>query len=75
MRLADGDALLIGGVPDNGPSLATTERYDVATNRWSPGATLAQARAHGAAATLLGGRVLAIGGQDAAFSHLTSAEL
>ena len=55
--------------------MATTERYDVATNRWSPGATLAQARAHGAAATLPGGRVLAIGGQDAAFSHLTSAEL
>jgi hypothetical protein len=54
--------LVVGGVNASG-ALATAERYDPATNSWSPAGTLTAPRDGHTATILLNGQVLVIGGQ------------
>ena len=73
--LADGRALLAGGLAGDGSTvLRSTLFYDPAKNRWSPGPELANVRAGHAAAVLADGRVLVAGGADQV-GRLASSEL
>ena len=82
--LPSGKVLVAGGLvlPFPSPSLASTELYDPATNRWSTAAPMIQSRTRHTAALLRDGRVLVVGGltvtlQDGGLfpSQLTSAEI
>jgi hypothetical protein len=81
-QLADGSVLVIGGIDFNNTSLtrtvASVERYDLATDHWSRVAPLLTPRS-GATATLLAdGRVLVAGGDpkdDFSGYTLATAEL
>ena len=70
--LADGAVLVSGGAgrpAAGGPfadALATTERYDPPTGRWTPTAPLALPRAFHTATTLRDGTVLVVGGRGLA---------
>jgi N-acetylneuraminic acid mutarotase len=62
--LANGQVLVTGGrggIPGPG-ALASAERYDPATNTWTPAASMATARNEGFALRLTGGQVLVLGG-------------
>jgi N-acetylneuraminic acid mutarotase len=62
--LATGQVLVTGGrggIPGPG-ALASAERYDPATNTWTPAASMATARNEGFALRLTGGQVLVLGG-------------
>jgi N-acetylneuraminic acid mutarotase len=73
--LADGRALLAGGLAANGLTvLRSTLLYDPTKNLWSPGPELANLRTGHAAAVLADGRVLVIGGVDQV-GKLASSEL
>jgi len=68
--LRDGTVLVVGGNSGSGARLdvgasavARAERYDPATDRWSPAGDLAQARSGHVATLLLDGRVLVTGGE------------
>jgi len=77
--LADGRILAIGGVDLNNTSnavnaVASVERYDPATDRWTPVAPLLAPRAGAAVATLPDGRILVAGGDpQGSFSGYTLA--
>jgi N-acetylneuraminic acid mutarotase len=82
--LPSGKVLVAGGLvlPFPAPSLASTELYDPATNRWSPAAPMIESRTRHTATLLRDGRVLIVGGltvtlQDGGLfpSQLTSAEI
>ena len=63
--LADGRALLAGGLAADGVTLLrSTSLYDPATGSWSPGPEMKEARTDHAAALLTDGRVLVAGGTD-----------
>ncbi len=75
--LQDGKVLLAGGM--GGSALASAERYDPASNAVSPAGSMATPRS-GHTATLLtvgpdAGKVLIIGGRDAASAPLASMEV
>jgi Galactose oxidase, central domain len=73
--LADGRALLAGGLAADGSTvLSSTQLYDPAKNLWSSGPGLANARTAHAAAALADGRVLVTGGADLV-GRLASSEL
>ncbi len=62
--LANGQVLVTGGrggIPSPG-ALASAERYDPATNTWTPAASMATARNEGFALRLADGQVLVVGG-------------
>jgi N-acetylneuraminic acid mutarotase len=66
--LADG-VLVVGGIDASGatfprPTLADAERYDPATERWTPTAPLATPRTAHTATPLADGRVLVVGGES-----------
>jgi len=82
--LPSGKVLVAGGLvlPFPAPSLASTELYDPATNRWSTAAPMIESRTRHTATLLRDGRVLVVGGltvtlQDGGLfpSQLTSAEI
>ncbi len=82
--LPSGKVLVAGGLvlPFPAPSLASTELYDPATNRWSSAAPMIESRTRQTATLLRDGRVLIVGGltvmlQDGGLfpSQLTSAEI
>ena len=82
--LPSGKVLVAGGLilPFPSPSLASTELYDPATNRWSAAAPMIESRTRHTATLLRDGRVLVVGGltvtlQDGGLfpSQLTSAEI
>ncbi len=60
----DGGAIVAGGAGPDGSVLATSERYDPATGRFSPGPPLVAARAGAESAALPDGKVLVLGGAD-----------
>jgi len=67
VRLVDGRVLVTGGYNDtlnggSGGGLASAERFDPATNSWTPAGTMSGMRYSHATATLADGRVLAVGG-------------
>ena len=73
--LADGRALLAGGLASDGVTvLRTTLLYDPAKRAWSAGPDLRDARTDPAAATLSDGRVLIAGGVDY-LGRLAAAEI
>lgn len=76
--LADGQVLVAGGRTGAGPVLSNTgEVYDPATVTWTPtvAANMTFARQNHAAVLLLDGRVLIMGGSDAAPLALGSTEI
>ncbi len=73
--LANGTVLVTGGLDQNSHALDTTEIYDPATDRWSPGAKMHFARQAQAAALLDTGEVLIAGGCGGNRLPLASAEL
>ena len=72
--LADGKALVTGGVNDSGP-IASAELYDPVTRTWSSAGTLAVGRDGASATRLLDGRVLVAGGLSGVFEDSYRAEL
>ena len=66
--LADGRVLVAGGSTGkdfaNGKALTSTELYDPATDRWTPGKDLLEARYGGHALALQDGSVLILGGAN-----------
>lgn len=60
--LDDGSVLVAGGQDADGKPLASAERYDPATGKWSPTADLSTPRGIPAAVRLTDGRVLVVGG-------------
>ena len=76
--LADGRVLVAGGwsaMTSDDVSKASTEIFDPATDRWSAGPPLENARAEFVLVRMPGGRVLAIAGVDRSGRLLDSAEL
>jgi hypothetical protein len=68
LLLADGSALIVGGYTvgtDRDLGVASAERFDAKTNRFSIAGRLRQGRASHAIARLRDGRVLAVGGVSA----------
>ena len=73
VRLPDGRVLVCGGVQIDPPpttTLASCERYDPASNTWSPTASLSQARADFKLFLLPNGKVLATGSGSVLQSEL-----
>lgn len=64
--LDDGTVLVVGGIERNAPWAATTtaERYDPATDTWTPAASMRFPRADHTATRLPDGRVLITGGGE-----------
>jgi len=62
--LADGKVLVTGGEDSQGGVLDATESYDPASDRWSAGGPLFQARSGHSATLLADGTVLVTGGND-----------
>lgn len=60
----DGALFAIGGVDPSGNVLATVTRYDIASNTWTPVASLNTAR-EGAVAAVIDGTIYVVGGRDA----------
>ncbi|MEP0548950.1 MAG: kelch repeat-containing protein [Rhodothermales bacterium] len=60
----DGALFAIGGVDPSGTVLATVTRYDIASNTWTPVASLNTAR-EGAVAAVIDGTIYVVGGRDA----------
>jgi hypothetical protein len=80
--LANGKALVAGGVIDNFHALSSAELYDPVTHSFSATGSLqvttddkTATRSLASAALLLDGRVLIAGGQDTNFNALQSAQL
>jgi hypothetical protein len=63
--LADGRALLVGGLDRSGNAIAEVEVFDPATNAWSAAGSLARGRCCGTANLLPDGSVLVAGGAAA----------
>lgn len=72
--LPNNAVLFAGGIHGNTP-LSTTEVRSTATNLWSLGAPMQQARADHAAASLADGRVLVFGGKSDTAGALSSVEV
>jgi N-acetylneuraminic acid mutarotase len=70
--LPDGTVLVTGGAWVNG-ALATSERYDPATNSWRAAAALGTARVYHTTTNLAAGRVLVTGG-GSSFGYPSAAE-
>jgi Kelch motif len=60
--LGDGRVLVAGGAADGQVALTSTETYDPATDRWTPGPELLEGRYGGHALALSDGSVLILGG-------------
>lgn len=77
--LPSGKVLVVGGLMEwiygGDPALASTEAYDPVLESWSDLAAMNVARAHATATLLTDGKVLLVGGQEAAGVDVSSAEL
>lgn len=79
-RLPDGQVLLAGGkdlTGQTGATLASAEKYDPVSDRWTPAGSMATPRESHTATLLVDGRVLVAGGSRATLADLraTSADL
>jgi N-acetylneuraminic acid mutarotase len=77
-KLPDGSVLVAGGQIDDGGqprSLASAERYDPATGRWTPAGDMTVARSFATATLLRDGTVLVVGGDRDFGEGLASAEI
>lgn len=73
LALPSGQVLVVGGMPEEGTSVASAELFDPATNAVREVGSLAQARSGHTATLLRDGRVLIAGGYDG--SYLASVEV
>lgn len=74
VRLANGKALVIGGLTASGAT-ASVLVYDPAANSWTAAASMAAPRSDGSATLLPDGRVLVAGGENPINSAVATAEI
>ncbi len=75
VRLANGDAMAIGGVDGSGNILASTEIFSPVTKAWSLTGSMASARYYSPAVVLPSGKVLVVGGLGTGAVALAAAEI
>ena len=75
VRLANGEALAIGGIDAAGNVLASAETFNPATKSWSFTGSMASARYYAPAVVLANGKVLVTGGLDNGGVVLGTAEI
>ncbi len=73
--LVGGSVLAIGGLDNNGNTLASAERYNASTGKWTLTGSMAQARESFPAVMLRTGKVLVAGGLSTGSVVLGAAEL
>jgi N-acetylneuraminic acid mutarotase len=77
-RLSDGRVLVVGGMTDRIPTTvdatASSRIFDLASNEWSPAATMLTARSDHAAVVLENDQILVVGGQNGLSGVFASAE-
>ncbi len=75
VRLANGEAMAIGGVDGSGNILASAEIFSPSTRTWSVTGSMANARYYSPAAVLINGKVLIVGGLGTGGVALAAAEI